>query len=127
MKNYLVLLLILLIGCSTKSNIYAFGKKKSKKPKWITNLKSVYPDSKYMSAIGEGDTQKQAQQSAVGNISNIFESKISVDQTVQEGYLELTKNDKTNTETSTSINTNINIQSSQTIKNIQFGESYSNR
>ena len=124
MKKYYTIILMLILGFSFNTKIYA---KKNKKPKWMKSLKSVYPESKYMCAIGEGDTNKQAQQDAAGNLANIFESKITVDQTTQEQYLELSKNDVTNVETSTAINTNINIQSSQTIKNIQFSNSYTNK
>lgn len=120
---FLFIIVVYTFGCGSSQKSYS-APKKSNKPAWITNVNSVYSPSKYISAVGEGDTRKQAMQDAAGNISNMFEAKISVDRTTQERYRELTKMNKTSVEQSTDINTNINIQSATSIKNIQYGESY---
>jgi hypothetical protein len=104
-------------------SLSAYSKKKSK-PKWLKNPKSVYNPQLYLTAIGEGDTRSDAENSAIGSISKIFESKVNVDETTKEEYRELLKNDKAEASTSTQIDKNIKLNSSQTLFNIQFGESY---
>ncbi len=118
-KKITVLIILIMFALS----LTAYSKKKSK-PKWLENPKSVYNPQLYLTAIGEGDTRSDAENSAIASISKIFESKISVDETTKEEYKELLKNDKAESSTSTEINKTVNLNSSQTLFNIQFGESY---
>ena len=121
MRKTLVLFIIILLIFSI--SLSAYSKKKSR-PKWLNNPKSVYNPQLYLTAIGEGDTRLEAENSAIGAISKIFESKINVDESTKEEYQELLKNDKAQASTSTKINKSIKLNSSQTLFNIQFGESY---
>ncbi len=98
--------------------------KKTEEPEWLTNPKSLYPDTMYLSSLGEGDTRASAENDAAGNLSRVFESKIKVDQTYRERYKELTRGTATETEDISELNKNIGVQSQQTLYNIQFGESY---
>ncbi len=113
------LIIITLLVCS----VFLFAKKQEA-PEWLDNPKSIYPDAMYLSALGEGDTRRGAESDAAGNLSRIFESKITVDQTYQERYRELTKGVSSETEELSQMDRNVGIQSEQTLFNIQFGESY---
>ncbi len=78
----------------------------------------------YLTAIGEGDSRSDAENMAAGKLARIFESNIKAEETVNQRYMELTKNNKTSIEEQTDVTKNVNIQSQQTLFNIQHGESY---
>ncbi|MDP8203584.1 MAG: hypothetical protein P9L95_03525 [Candidatus Tenebribacter mawsonii] len=115
----LSIILILILSCAAHAK-----KRKNSKPEWLKNPKSVYSEQMYLKAIGEGDSRSDAENMAAGNLSKIFESKVKAEETVNQRYMELIKNDKTDIEEQTDIIKNVNIQSQQTLFNIQFGESY---
>ena len=117
----LIVLSIIVISCAAHAK-----KKKSKAPKWLENPKAVYAEQMYLSAIGEGDSRREAENMAAGNLSRIFESKVKTDETVLQRYMELTKGDDFTYEEQTDVTKNVNIQSGQTLFSIQFAESYTN-
>jgi len=111
--------LILILSCAAHA-----VKRKDSKPEWLKNPKAVYPEQMYLTAIGEGDTRSDAENMAAGNLARIFESNIKAEETVNQRYMELTKNKKTDIEEQTDVTKNVNIKSQQTLFNIQYGESY---
>ncbi|MDY6915784.1 MAG: LPP20 family lipoprotein [Candidatus Cloacimonadota bacterium] len=113
------LLVILVISCSVQAKTADKGK-----PEWLQNPKSVYPENRYLTAIGEGDTRSAAEDMAAGNLSKIFESEVSADQTVSERYYELISSEESEYEQQTDITKNITVRSRQKLFNIQFAESY---
>ncbi len=115
----LSLIIILILSCAAHA-----VKRKGSKPEWLKNPKAVYPEQMYLTAIGEGDSRSDAENMAAGNLSRIFESNIKAEETVNQRYMELTKNNKTELEEQTDVTKSVNIQSKQTLLNIQFGESY---
>ena len=121
MKKTILLsvVLILILSCAAHAK-----KRKDSKPEWLKNPKAVYSEQMYLSAIGEGDSRSDAENLAAGNLSRIFESNIKAEETVNQRYMELTKNNKTDFEEQTDITKIVNIKSQQTLFNIQFGESY---
>ncbi|MDP8268734.1 MAG: hypothetical protein P9L97_08410 [Candidatus Tenebribacter davisii] len=121
MKRSIILsmLLILLLSCAAQAK-----KRKVSQPDWLKNPKSVYREQMYLSAIGEGDSRSDAENMAAGNLARIFESNIKAEETVNQRYMELTKNKKTDIEEQTNVLKNVNIKSQQTLFNIQYGESF---
>ncbi len=101
--------------------------KKNEEPEWLNNPKSIYPDAMYLSALGEGDTRLAAENDAAGNLSRVFESRIKVDQTYRERYQELTRGATTEAQSLSEMDRNVGVQAEQTLFNIQFGESYSDK
>lgn len=75
----LLLLMAALSACGSTS-------KTSQIPNWIDNPNSVYPDSKWLTAVGSGTSNQDAQNKALGNLARIFESNITVDQTLMTSY-----------------------------------------
>lgn len=89
-------------------------------PDWVTNPKTVYPESRYLVAIGAGDTRRAAENSAAANLSRIFEAHIESD----ERLLDKTRETTTEIERSTELTSDVNILSSQTLYNVQHAEAW---
>lgn len=89
-------------------------------PDWVRNPKSIYPENRYLVAVGEGDTRQAAENAASANLSRIFEAHIESDERMVDTVNET--NDRfTRT---TDLTTDINILSSQTLINIQHAEAW---
>jgi hypothetical protein len=68
-------------------------KKKGKDPAWLLNpYGDKYAEKDYLLAVGSGDTQQAAQNSAYGNIARIFQAEIKADQSMVESMKETSKN-----------------------------------
>jgi hypothetical protein len=89
-------------------------------PAWVNNPKSVYPESHYLVAVGEGDTRRAAENAATANLSKIFEAHIESD----ERLIDQTHETEKSFDRTTDFTTDINILSSQTLHNIQHAESW---
>ncbi len=95
------------------------------KPEWINNPEKSYPNSQYLTAVGTGDSRKEAENSAASNLSKIFESKVKSEETVNARYQELMKSSNQSTlESQTNINNSISVSSEQTLFNVRYPESY---
>ena len=112
-KTGLLILLTpaLLSGCSTLSG---------GAPDWMTNPKSVYPESRFLVAVGEGDTRRAAENAAAANLSRIFEAHIESD----ERLIDQTRETETSYEQRSDYTADINILSAQTLYNIQHAEAW---
>jgi hypothetical protein len=97
------------------------------KPEWISNPEKSYPNSQYMTAVGTGDTRKEAENSAASNLSKIFQSKIKSEETINARYQELMKSDQSSLESQTNINKNISVSSEQTLFNVRYPESFTDK
>ncbi|HUI29864.1 MAG TPA: LPP20 family lipoprotein [Candidatus Acidoferrales bacterium] len=105
--------------------IIFFPKAQDRKPDWINDPEKSYPNSQYMTAVGTGDSRKEAENSAASNLSNIFESKIKSEETINARYQELMKSsNQSSLESQTNINKNISVSSEQTLFNVRYPESY---
>ncbi len=131
----LMITLLLISGCATPSpklpppessgsqKQAASGGGKGEMPEWFLDPQSVYPDNKYMTALGSGDTRRGAEQSALGALSQRFEAKVTMDLQTQKRYQELvTSEGESYTEEEMALNQGINVQSSQNLLNVQFGK-----
>lgn len=96
-----------------------------RKPEWVTNPEKTYPNSQYLSAVGTGDSRKEAENSAVASLARIFESKVRSEESINARYVELMKaSGKSEMESRTDVNKNITVSSAQTLYNVRFPESY---
>jgi hypothetical protein len=96
----------------------------SEEPEWVNNPHDLYPESQYIVGVGSGDTKEVAENNAIGSISKVFQSKVKVDQTVIENYLEQEKNGNISTSGSSRLINNTNVGSKQDLKNINIDKSY---
>ena len=91
-------------------------------PDWYLDPQSVYPDDTYLTAVGTGDSRRDAEQKAMAGLSQTFEAQISVDSRTSERYRELMTSEGNMTETEIEMAENTSVQSNQTLLNVQFGE-----
>lgn len=91
-------------------------------PAWYLNPSAVYPDQVYLTAVGTGDTRRDAEQQALAGLSQIFEADIEVDMTTRERYREIMTAQGTLSETEVELAQTTNVRSAQTLLNVQTGE-----
>lgn len=114
MRIILSIFIIALVGCKSLS-----GKGV---PAWVENPKSIYPENKYLAAVGEGDTRRAAENSAAAQLARIFEAHIDS----EERLLEKINETNRSFERSTDYAAKVNILSSQTLFNLQHAEAWQN-
>lgn len=93
-------------------------------PAWYSNPASVYPDNLYISAVGSGSSRRNAEADALGALSQVFRAEVTVDQSMQERYRELAGASGTLSQTEIEMTQSIDIRSSQTLLNVQYGDSF---
>lgn len=91
-------------------------------PEWYLNPSAVYPDAVYLTAVGTGDTRRDAEQQALAGLSQIFEADIEVDMTTRERYREIMSAQGNLSETEVELAQTTNVRSAQTLLNVQMGE-----
>lgn len=91
-------------------------------PEWYLEPQSVYPDEQYLTAIGSGDTRRDAEQQALAGLSQVFEAEVRVDQRTSERYSEIMTAQGTVSENQVRLAQNTNVRSNQTLLNVQYGE-----
>lgn len=92
-------------------------------PAWYTDPQSVYPEQVYLTAVGTGDSRRDAEQQALAGLSQIFEAQVSVDMRTSERYRDIMTAQGTVSESELSLAQSTNVRSNQTLLNVQFGES----
>jgi hypothetical protein len=111
-----------LISCAT-----ALPGNSAAAPQWMTNLEAVYPDAKYLAALGSGDSREKAQRSAASSLAQIFNVHIKSDIVTQEKYAELVKEDKRFTADETLFYRTINTYSEEDIINLRYSDPYTDK
>jgi hypothetical protein len=91
-------------------------------PEWYLNPQNVYPSETFLTAIGTGDSRRDAEQQALAGLSQIFEAEISVDSRTSERYSELMTAQGTVSENELRLAQDTNVRSNQTLLNVQYGE-----
>ena len=69
MKKHLV---YIFLACLLVQSLYAGGK-----PEWVSKPSAVYPDSRYVSAVGGGQNRAAAENSAVAALAGYFRQSVS--------------------------------------------------
>lgn len=114
----LSILIIFVLNCSfAQKPLLVQGEKI---PNWVNNPHDEYPESQYIVGVGSGDTRAAAEKDAVGSIARVFQSKVTVDNTLIENYLE---NEQELTFTSRILN-RTRVGSNQELKNIRIDKAY---
>ncbi len=114
-KIILGLLLLFLVGCAS-TNISV--------PVWMTDKNQAYPQDKYLSALGSGDTYEDAMRVAKGNLSQIFQSNIVSSSTTVQKYTEILKKAEVIQTEDTKSESSVQVSSIQSLINIKFGEKF---
>ncbi|CEM60705.1 hypothetical protein DWQ65_07760 [Treponema phagedenis] len=68
--------------------VYAAGSKQGKKdpPVWVTDAPNVYPEERYLTALGTGQSRKEAEVGALEALAAIFDRKISIETQAELNY-----------------------------------------
>jgi hypothetical protein len=103
---------IFLLGCSAIQN--------KETPAWVLQPQEFYPRSQYLSAVGEGDTRRAAENSAAAGLARIFKSSINATETLSETARETNESLKIFSE----LRNDVSISSQEELINIQFGDAY---
>ncbi len=110
MKKLITILMIISIAaCTSTSN---------QVPAWLTQPTKVYPQSQYLSAVGQGRDVEQAKQVALANLSRIFSVSIAEEQIDKSHFS--TEQGKTNNEVTRFISAKAN----QELKGAVIKETY---
>lgn len=114
---------LFLFSCATTGS--SPGQSGGKKPSWVDDKHSQYPDETYLVEIGEGNSLRSAKQDGQASLARIFRTAIVVDSTVSTRYEDLSDG-KTILESSveTTANESITQLSDETLINVHFAESW---
>ena len=118
-KAIILVAVILTVSCAMNARQGTNGR-----PGWLNDPKSLYPDNMYLSAIGEGDTRRQAEADAASALSRIFETHVQTQSTFNEHYYELVTGGQADAVTTTEQQQDVTLTSDQTLLNVQYGESW---
>ncbi|HID39229.1 MAG TPA: hypothetical protein EYP36_06915 [Calditrichaeota bacterium] len=83
--SFILLSVMFALACSPSQKTM---RQEGEKPEWIDNPYKLFPKSMYLVGVGTGDTREAAENNAFGSIAKIFRSKIQVQQSVYEQFLE---------------------------------------
>lgn len=111
------ILFLLLTGCASQSIPV---------PAWLTAPQEIYPEARYLVAIGEGDSRRAAENSAAAGLARIFESQIRAEETLSETTTER-RGAIEQFDQFSELRAQIQIGSNQNLLNIQFGETFRGR
>jgi hypothetical protein len=120
MKNNLFLQLSLTVACLALTGCKMLS---GGTPGWVANPKTVYPEDRFLVAVGEGDTRQTAENAAAANLSRIFEAHIESDERLLDQSTETGKSFVRTTD----FTSDVNILSSQTLFNIQHAEAWKDK
>lgn len=91
-------------------------------PSWYLNPDEKYPEDRYMTAVGSGETRRAAEEQAYAGLSQAFEIDIRVDSTTQERYREIMTEEGNMTESEVELSQTVEVQSGQELLNVRTAE-----
>ncbi len=110
-KISLMSLLVSVSSCSAQSSSDVY-----------LSLEKDYPESRYLAAVGEGDTRRDAEKNASAKLALIFESRIDVSQSLNEYYEEFSNDETSTLKYESKTNKRTNVQSNQKLLNVKYGK-----
>lgn len=121
--KYIRLSIICLIGIiSIQAFVYA-----EKRPEWINNPAASYSDDKYLTGVGEGDTQKSADERAYAAIARIFRVEVSSKSVELEKYLQVESKGKTEAQRQIAIEEAIKVSSDKILENVKIVQTWQDK
>ncbi len=111
LKISLLFLLVSVSSCSAQSSSDVY-----------LSLEKDYPESRYLSAVGEGDTRRDAEKNASAKLSLIFESRIDVSQSLNEYYEEFSDDESSSLKYEAKTSKRTNVESNQKLLNVKYGK-----
>ncbi|MEK6656797.1 MAG: LPP20 family lipoprotein [Nitrospirota bacterium] len=121
--KYIRLSIICLIAIiSMQAFVYA-----EKRPEWINNPAASYSDDKYLTGVGEGDTQKSAEERAYAAIARIFRVEVSAKSVELEKYLQVEAKGKTEAQRQIAIEEMTKVSSDKILENVKIVQTWQDK
>ena len=129
MKSHICLLLLtvglsLTISCASMAQR---NNRSGKQPIWVTQPTRYEKASDYLLAVGTGSRFQDARNSALGNLSRIFQSEVKTDQTLIDEFHETIKDDRLNSDRTTQLLSVTRVGSNQNLINARVLETYTSK
>ena len=122
-------LLLLSMQCCLLSGCFITGRGTSKHagagdaPEWIHHPGRAFPESRYLFGVGTGDSRKAAENSAIAAIARVFRTRVAMQQSLYQEFLEK----DTNLTSSAQLRKKIQIGADEEIQNATVKEAYFSR
>ena len=117
---YFFALVILISGCAGGGAHRTSGSERM--PEWFFDARAVYPEDRYLSAVGSGDTRAEAERQALAALAQQFSVGIVVDAQTQQRYRHVATATGTVEELELDLVQTVQIDSAQRLLNIRLGE-----
>ncbi len=126
LKSFTIFTLFFLLSLSCASTqTSSHTSREGKKPDWVTNPETAYPENQYMAAVGEGDTLDSANSRAKASLSARFRVKIDSSLDVRSEYRELKKDGiLTSTSSEEAASQDIRETTSEELINLKYGKNW---
>ncbi|MBI5043314.1 MAG: LPP20 family lipoprotein [Nitrospirae bacterium] len=98
-----------------------------KKPEWINNPALSYPEEKYLTGVGEGDTQKSAEERAYAAIARIFRVEVSSRSVELEKYLQVESKGKTEAQRQVAIEEMTKVTSEKILEDVKIVQTWQDK
>lgn len=117
LRNLFLFLAFVGLGCGTTQL------KGSEPPSWIGGSSPKYPSSFYLTAVGEGETAKDAEASAYAGISKIFQVEVKSQEEIRERYVQRNNQVK---EERFSLKSSIDLSTQKVLSQVRIAQVYQN-
>lgn len=95
-----------------------------KLPNWVNNPGDKYAESMYLTGLGSSSNKNDAENDALKSIAKFFQSRITVDESVNKQTQELDAGDNSAFSKSMNIIKQVNVQSNVNLINTRIAENY---
>lgn len=116
-KNMMVILALIV-----ETGIVAAGPE----PRWVRFRDQEYPDARFISSLGMGTSQKDAENAAMNGLSLYFKSTVAVEQKMLSQYNEVVSGDRKGVDRQTRMNTTSVIRSAAEFRGAHFTDPWYN-
>ena len=96
------------------------GWSRSTAPSWVQGASSQYPPERYLTGVGQAESQAVAGERAYGAVAKIFKAEITAQSQDWESYLVLEKRGQTNTERHLTLDQITKVSTDKVIENVKL-------
>lgn len=93
-------------------------------PTWISSPDEVYNPNEYLTAVGDGDSNQRAQDTAIANLARIFRADIQASERLVEEYREVADGERVEVDWVSELVSSTQITSNLELLNVRILESY---
>ena len=93
-------------------------------PAWVSSPDEAYNPNQYLTAVGDGESNQRAQDTALGNLTRIFRADIQASERLLEEYREVADGDRVKIDWVSELVSSTEITSDMELLNVRIYESY---